>query len=238
VGPLAPVGTQDGGQLAGVEMDRVGNTHLIDLRRVYPAMGEPTAPRPMFQTTNRPRAGGHSWSLMVTGGQFDRGSGSEKPRKHGDLAKTSRSFTRQRPQVRALYRPPREIADRAAISGHCGSVCVMHCVIQGSAQTTNGPQTSVRRTVVLVVSSVGPGPGFESLTAHHLILGQTPAAVRGGGFSSLPPRDRARGCRRRATLESMLEVGVSKFVVLPLDEPAHWHEELEEAAAEILVMQN
>jgi hypothetical protein len=36
----------------------------------------------------------------------------------------------------------------------------------------------------------------------------------------------------------MLEVGVSKFVVLPLDEPAHWHEELEEAAAEILVMQN
>jgi hypothetical protein len=36
----------------------------------------------------------------------------------------------------------------------------------------------------------------------------------------------------------MLDVGVSKFVGLPLDEPAPWLEELEEPAAEILVMQN
>jgi hypothetical protein len=52
---------------------------------------------------------------MVTGGQFDQGSRREEPCKHRDRAKTSRSFTRQRSQVRPLYRPPRGIAARTAI---------------------------------------------------------------------------------------------------------------------------
>jgi uncharacterized protein (AIM24 family) len=63
------------------------------------------------QTTVRPRAGGHWWSVMVTGGQLGPDPGSRDPCKHRVLLRMSRSFTRQRPLVRTQYRPPREIAD-------------------------------------------------------------------------------------------------------------------------------
>ncbi len=41
----------------------------------------------------------------------------------------------------------------------------------------------------------------------------------------------------RAHLEAFCEVGFSKFVLVPLQEPASWSEELDEAAAEVLALQ-
>ncbi|HEX7131185.1 MAG TPA: TIGR03619 family F420-dependent LLM class oxidoreductase [Iamia sp.] len=42
----------------------------------------------------------------------------------------------------------------------------------------------------------------------------------------------------RARLEALTEVGASKFVVLPLEEPADWTAELEEVAATVLPLEN
>ncbi len=42
----------------------------------------------------------------------------------------------------------------------------------------------------------------------------------------------------RARLEAFTEVGASKFVVLPLEEPADWTAELEEVAATVLPLEN
>jgi hypothetical protein len=42
----------------------------------------------------------------------------------------------------------------------------------------------------------------------------------------------------RARLEALTEVGASKFVVLPLDEPSDWTAELEEVAATVLPLEN
>ena len=42
----------------------------------------------------------------------------------------------------------------------------------------------------------------------------------------------------RKTIDQMLEVGASKFVVLPFAEPDDWTEELERVAAELLPLQN
>lgn len=42
----------------------------------------------------------------------------------------------------------------------------------------------------------------------------------------------------RARLEEMIEAGASKFVVLPLAEPANWTTELEAVAAELLTLHN
>lgn len=42
----------------------------------------------------------------------------------------------------------------------------------------------------------------------------------------------------RTTIEQMLEVGASKFVVLPAEEPADWTAELEEVAAALFPLQN
>ena len=39
-------------------------------------------------------------------------------------------------------------------------------------------------------------------------------------------------------IEDIIEVGASKFVVLPLDEPADWAAELETIAADLLPLQN
>jgi hypothetical protein len=42
----------------------------------------------------------------------------------------------------------------------------------------------------------------------------------------------------RDRLEAFTEVGASKFVVLPLDEPADWAAELEEVAATVLPLES
>lgn len=57
--------------------------------------------------------------------------------------------------------------------------------------------------------------------------GLDPAAVVPVGMDAL-----------RARLEAFTEVGASKFVVLPLEEPADWTAELEEVAATVLPLEN
>ena len=42
----------------------------------------------------------------------------------------------------------------------------------------------------------------------------------------------------RRRIEDMIEVGASKFVVLPIEEPPDWEAELEEIAADLLPLQN
>ena len=39
-------------------------------------------------------------------------------------------------------------------------------------------------------------------------------------------------------IEDMIEVGASKFVVLPIEEPPDWEAELEEIASDLLPLQN
>jgi hypothetical protein len=145
------------------------------------------------QTTNRPRTGGHSWSLTVTGGQLARSSDGEDPCKQRDRAETSRSFTRQRPQVRYLYRP------RDVSPGRRMIPALPAATLEWTAQSRAAlrPQTDHKRLFDV--------PSFWSCTRWGLVEGSGPSTRCGSGLSS----------GRRNSGDSLARTGESKG--------AEWH---------------
>jgi hypothetical protein len=116
------------------------------------------------QTTN--------WrSLVVSdgqGGQFGRGSGPGKACKHRVIAKRSLSFTWQRPLVRTQYRPLDVSPGQRLISGGAAQANGRSERHQGSAQTTDRPQTGVRLRGLPAgrASFRRDGLRFESISVH------------------------------------------------------------------------
>ena len=103
------------------------------------------------QTTNRPRAGGHSWSPTATGGQLGWGSDLGKAWKHGGPVGMSRSFTRQRPLVRTQYRPLDVSPGQRWISVDGAGVARARFRLTDHKQTTN--VCSVRTMPLVVLDS-------------------------------------------------------------------------------------
>jgi probable F420-dependent oxidoreductase len=99
-----------------------------------------------------------------------------------------------------------------------------------------------------VITRVAEEHGREIDPEHLGVLiaythGEVPDAVKALVASRRPDLDPndvvpagLDGVRRR--IEEMIEVGASKFVVLPIEEPADWEAELQAIAADLLPLQN